>query len=567
MTLSPCSVRHEMEELGNLLNMLPDDILTVILSYRTLQDIEKLRYLNKRFAKAALLNLPLWIGVLDDLDDYFLRLKCSVAFAFMDVKQSVAHMYDDLESALDAFQRFRQLYPGKQLEIRIPDSDQYYTGYKVLSNPYDDDEAFIGDASFRGLELDGGIYSNWDGLRIVTPQIDAVYKAGGYSVFVKDRVVSHAFTDCSGLTSVSFPDDLTDIGDFGLGFCNQVTEVTFPPMLQNIGCCAFKKTNLTKVDLSGCDLRIIGASAFRSCCNLVSVIFPPTLMEIECEAFSLCERLTVVNLSLTQLKKMSGWAFAGCIRLISVYLPAGMEEIAQCAFTDCHELVHLMLPIGLKKIDRAAFCRCVKLKDVIFPSSLQTIDNNAFERCGITSMVLWGSIGYSVFHMCYELKEVALQNTDVIMQCAFSSCGQLKRVQFPPTLRVVEPKAFALCSNLMSVNLSDTKLKIIAGTTFYRCLKLESVSFPDSLTIIEPYAFAECVKLASLTFPSALRTIGHHAFANCTTLAFVSFPPRLTHIQDYAFEYCTSLTKLNLPPNLLKKGNKVFYGCTELMYN
>lgn len=559
MSLFPCSVCNEMEKLGNLLNMIPNDILTVILSYRTLQDIEKLRYLNKRFAKAALLNLPLWIGVFNDF-----LLESALDHMYDDLESALDHMYGDLEKALDAFQRFRQLYPDRQLEIRIPDSDQYYTGFKAFWNKNFSQEACIGHGYFSGLELDGGIYSNWDGLRIVTPQIDAVYKEQGYSVNVvnvKDRVIIHAFSYCTRLISITFPEDLISIEPCAFSFCDRLTKVTFPPMLQIIGCCAFEKTNLTEVDLSGCALKTLGAAAFRNS-KLTSVIFPPGLMEIYGEVFEGCEQLTIVNLSCTLVKKIDDMAFAGCIKLASVIFPSTLEEIGYRAFHDCQELVHLMLPIGLKKIDREAFCRCGKLKDVIFPSSLQTIDDYAFERCGITSMVLWGTIRYSVFHMCYELKEVALQNTDVIMQGTFSSCGQLKRVQFPPMLRVIGPKAFELCSNLMSVNLSDTKLKIIARRSFYRCLKLESVDFPDSLAIIEQYAFAECAKLSSLTFPSGLRTIGHHAFANCTTLAFVSFPLGLTSIQDYAFEYCTRLTKPNLPPNLLKKGNKVFYGCT-----
>jgi len=523
--------------LGTFFKLLPDDMLTVIMSFYSIQYVEVLRYLNKRFSKAALPILPLWVGVMPDTfigewDDVYFEM------------YEQAHMYEYLKDALKQFKRFRQLHPGRWLEIRITDSEQYRTGYADKSDDADTKESYIGESefaddwlSFRGLELDG---ENWDGLRIVTPQIDAVYNEQGYSVSVKGKVLTpYAFKDCSQLTSVSFPEDLTHIER-----------------------AAFKRTNIIKVDLSGCALTIIGAHAFESCYNLVSVIFPPTLMEIHSEAFAECEQLTVVNLSFTQLKKMECSTFEGCSRLTSVYFPAGLEEIARYAFRDCHELVHLVLPIDLKKIGDHAFVRCGKLNNVIFPASLHTIEYAAFESCGFTSLVLPGelSIEHYAFNMGYHLKKVTLSNTTAIRRCAFSHCN-MRKIHFSPNLRVIAPKAFEYCS-LRSVDLSGTKISNIADKTFYRCRKLKSVGFPESLESIEAQAFVECEKLLSLTFPSALKSIGEKAFSRCHALATVSFPSGLASVGNHAFEYCTSLTRVKYPSSLVSIGNDVFYECS-----
>ena len=67
----------------------------------------------------------------------------------------------------------------------------------------------------RGLQLDGE--DHWQGLRVVTPEVDVLYdEESCYSVIVKDNVMSigeRAFSFCTGLTSVTFPEGLTSIGE------------------------------------------------------------------------------------------------------------------------------------------------------------------------------------------------------------------------------------------------------------------------------------------------------------------------------------------------------------------
>ena len=126
-----------------------------------------------------------------------------------------AHIKGTLEEALAAFQRFREVGPtGRSLEIRLLDNAAHVTGWVGPSWNQNRVPVKIGGGEYSGLNLDGE--DRWRGLRIVTCDVEVVYGDDNrYSVFMKEGVTSigeRAFDECSGLTSVTFPEGLTSIG-------------------------------------------------------------------------------------------------------------------------------------------------------------------------------------------------------------------------------------------------------------------------------------------------------------------------------------------------------------------
>ena len=170
-----------------------------------------------------------------------------------------AHMKRNLQEALVAFERFRASHPGgRVLEIRLADHVSHTTGWEVGPS-WRCVAGKIGGGDYGGLQLDGA--DRWEGLRIVTPEVDVLYGKGSqYSVVVREGVTSigvQAFYWCTGLTSVTFPEGLTSIGERAFYECSGLTSVTFPEGFTGIG-----------------------EGAFEGCTGLTSMTFPEGYTEL-----------------------------------------------------------------------------------------------------------------------------------------------------------------------------------------------------------------------------------------------------------------------------------------------
>ena len=183
-----------------------------------------------------------------------------------------------------------------------------------------------------------------------------------------------AFSNCSGLTSISLPSSLTSIGSFAFGYCGGLTSVDLSgcTSLTSIGNEAFYNcSRLTSVDLNGCtSLTSIGDSAFNFCSRLTSVDLNgcTSLTSIGSYAFYDCSGLTSISLP-SSLTSIGSWAFIGCSRLTSVDLNGctSLTSIGDYAFQSCSGLTSISLPSSLKAIGSYAFNGCSDLESVVFP--------------------------------------------------------------------------------------------------------------------------------------------------------------------------------------------------------
>ena len=83
--------------------------------------------------------------------------------------------------------------------------------------------------------------------------------------------MTHAFSGCSGLTSVTIPNSVTSIGQSVFSDCSSLTSVTIPNSVTSIGRWAFSGcSGLTSVTI-GNSVTSIGSSAFCDCPDLLDV--------------------------------------------------------------------------------------------------------------------------------------------------------------------------------------------------------------------------------------------------------------------------------------------------------
>ena len=149
-----------------------------------------------------------------------------------------------------------------------------------------------------------------------------------------------AFWGCSGLTSVTIPSSVTEIGPFAFSDCRSLTSVTIP-------------SSITK----------IGSSTFSGCSGLTSVTIPSSVTEIGSSAFSDCRGLTSVTVP-SSVTKIGDNTFSGCSGLTSVTIPSSVTEIGSSAFSGCSGLTSVTIPSSVTKIGDNAFSGCSGLTSV-----------------------------------------------------------------------------------------------------------------------------------------------------------------------------------------------------------
>ncbi len=123
---------------------------------------------------------------------------------------------------------------------------------------------------------------------------------------------------------------------------------------------------------------------------------------------------------------------------------------------------------------------------------------------------------------------------------------------------------------LVSLDLSETKLKKVYCYDFEGCRVLESIILPECLEEINECAFCDCTSLKELSIPSSVKRIGPFAYdkksgKRCdVSLEKVIIHDGLKELEENVFCACSSLKAVEIPSSVTKIGKNAFYGCINL---
>ncbi len=94
---------------------------------------------------------------------------------------------------------------------------------------------------------------------------------------------------------------------------------------------------------------------------------------------------------------------------------------------------------------------------------------------------------------------------------SFSGCGNLKTIQFPPSLKYIGASVFSGCSSLEKINLPG--LDHIGNNAFAYCTSLKEIRIPSTLRNVGDRAFYACNNLADIyTYTVEPISIGQNTF-------------------------------------------------------
>jgi len=136
-----------------------------------------------------------------------------------------------------------------------------------------------------------------------------------------------AFEGCSGLTSVTIPNSVTDIGGSAFEGCKGLTSVTIPNSVAFIGDHAFSWcTELASVTIPN-SVTYIGDYAFSGCSGLTSVTIPNSVTYIGGSAFEDCANVETVYCQCDEPIMCSENVFGSeAYRNAVLYVPKGSES-------------------------------------------------------------------------------------------------------------------------------------------------------------------------------------------------------------------------------------------------
>ncbi len=474
------------------------------------------------------------------------------------------------------------------------------------------------------MALPGGVFQGCSMLRSVTFSPDSKLTQISNSVFAQCKLLGadgplvlpeglkviydYAFSDCTSLYKISFPDSLYYFDSKVFEGCTALEEAVLPANAEYIAKLyavydEFKvieiregltelatevfagNSALTTVILPD-GIETIGSGEFAACSNLTSVTLGEGLVTIGDSAFMNCTGLTSINLPDT-VETISASAFYNCAKVAEIDLGEGLKTVGDRAFRCCYALENLVMPNTLETIGEYAFANCTALKNVVVSDALVSVGTGAFEDCTeLTQMEVIAKqdvinlmcdkgapITKAVFKTgMTELNYVSLfQNqyiTEVVIPEGVISIGSqefansvLEKVTFPSTLESIGSHSFA-DTNVAELNFPD-KVKYIGGGAFNNCDSIKTLVLPKKLETLEGSAFSYCDGLESVEIPRRL-TWATGSFEYCPNLKNVTFESRITEIVPGLFRYCTGLETIEIPSTVTTIGWEAFYGCTSL---
>ena len=391
-----------------------------------------------------------------------------------------------------------------------------------------------------------------------------------------------------------------------------------------------KSTDITSCSINN-KCKVIADYAFCNCGNLTSVTVPNSVLNIGKGIFEECHNLQLTELDnalylgntdnpyLVLIKADPSSNTDSCeintnCRFIydrafeergyeSVKIPNSVTSIGDRAFLYAYRLKNINIPNSVTSIGELAFGYCQSCRIATIPNTVKTIGDNAFVEFynifynGTATGSPWGAFAVNgVIDGDFVYADAAKTKLVAYM-------GENRNVEIPNSVVVIGESAFA-GRNIESVTIPNSVTEI-GNSAFSNCTFLKSISIPNAVTTIGENAFHGCYKLVLLNVPNTVASIGFNAFYDIADVIYdgsatgspwgahtvngtvengfvyadsekkillgyvgnggdITIPNTVVSICDNAFADCDSITSVTMSNSVTSIGDCAFRGCNGL---
>ena len=385
---------------------------------------------------------------------------------------------------------------------------------------------------------------------------------------------SGVFSGCSKLSEVTLAEGLAILGTECFRGAEALKEITLPESLVDVAPKAFMGTGLTLVTIPD-KVKNVGNYAFSDCGSLTSATVGKGTELIGSGAFKNCTALETVTLN-EGLDTIGSGAFENCSSLKNVKIPDSVTVLGDGAFTGCTSVTEITVPEKVKRFSFTGLDTCTSLAAVIIENPDCVIDTSyygvpldgvtvycypgssaeeAAKKCGARVVLMDGKTAVKAQGECGEGLEWTLNNRGVLR---ITGKGTMKDFD------EYETEGWREYPDLVTSLIIEAEIPGIGANAFDGLPELGTVVIPDTLTCIGDGAFRNCTGISKIEFPSALESIGKEAFRGCTGMYYLDLPEGLKSIGEGAFRG-SSVVSAELPAGVEKVCSGTFADCKHFL--
>ena len=469
-------------------------------------------------------------------------------------------------------------------------------------------EAFAGDTSLHSIQLPASLQ---------TMEFGAFEGSGLTSITIPNgitKIENSVFIGCNDLESVVLSNTLTAIGAEAFAYCGSLSHIDIPESVTSIGEAAFLATGLTEVTLPD-QVNDIGMHAFGYQDRHWShdeMAWDVTKTEgfvihgytnSAAEYYALENEITFDSIGVITAGGSCGddmtWSFDHGVLTITgtgemtwfdygqipwsgfrehitgIVIEEGVTSICGNAFAFCPKLTSVSLPTTLLTIGNDSFFNSNKLSSVELPPNLTSIGDSAFVGTGLTEITIPASVNYigecavGYSQNDWEWNEetqrpdihVMTKTEGFVIHGYTNSVAEYYALENEITFDSIgEITASGSCGDDMTWSF-DHGVLTITGTGEMIWFDYDQIPWSgfknyitdivigEGVTSTCGDAFAFCPKLTNVSLPTTLLGIGGNAFRDCAMLTAVELPPNLASIGYSAF-VGTGLTEITIPASV-----------------